>query len=274
MTPLDSFAICLTIGGLVAAGLYARSFHSPAAATASVVQTASDQPTEWEHGLKTSRVIATRYSAPRLGQSIGFQFPLNENDCDRAELSDFMEAHNGWVYQGGGYPGAEMFVKFKDATDKDGATQKMRAILPDLTRLITDLGSGKKVHIDKPKPEYEWPNVAPPPAGEGGDYYGRVGTENAQYKVVEVTPGKWQWTVDQEAMQAIADTMAHRRTLWQALQTRVLTDQEMLEALRLGDSLNIELNASYNADSKKRELDRAFRMQDVLRSMAAKAPAL
>lgn len=105
--------------------------------------------TEWEHGWKTDRVIATRYKSPIMGYSIGFTFPKNPNDCDRAELSDFMASKDGGVYQSGGFPGAEMFVQFKDVTDKETANIKLHVILPELSQLISDLGNGKKVTIVK-----------------------------------------------------------------------------------------------------------------------------
>lgn len=103
--------------------------------------------TEWEHGWKTDRVIATRYKNPTMGYNIGFTFPKNPNDCDRAELSDFMDVHGGGIYQSGGHPGAEMFVRFKDVTDKETANVKIKEILPALSQLITDLGSGAKVKV-------------------------------------------------------------------------------------------------------------------------------
>ena len=90
----------------------------------------------WEHGWKTDYVVATRYSNPNVGYNIGFTYPRNPNDCDRSELSEFMEAHGGFVYQGGGYPGAEMFVVFKDVKNRDDADRKLKGILPSLSKLV------------------------------------------------------------------------------------------------------------------------------------------
>ena len=105
----------------------------------------------WEHGFKTSRVIATRYTNKFMGYNIGFEFPKDIYNADRAEVSDFMEANGGWIYQGGGYPGAIAYVKFKDVTDQESANKKLKAILPPLSQLMADMSAGRKVVIEKPK---------------------------------------------------------------------------------------------------------------------------
>jgi hypothetical protein len=98
---------------------------------------AGEKPAErWEHGWKTERVIATRYKNASVGYNIGFKFPRNPDDCDVVELSEFMEAHNGTVYQSGGYPGAEMFVIFSDVKDVPSADKKLQVILPSLNKLV------------------------------------------------------------------------------------------------------------------------------------------
>lgn len=80
------------------------------------------EPVEWEHGWKTKHVIATRYSNPHMGFNIGFRFPLNAYDCDAAELFEFIEKTlGGWVYEGGGSPGAEIFAVFRDVKDRESA---------------------------------------------------------------------------------------------------------------------------------------------------------
>ncbi len=94
---------------------------------------------EWEHGWKTESVTATRYENPMMGYNIGFDFPRNPDNCDDARIFEFMEKHGGFVYQGGGSPGAEMFVIFKDVSDKKSAEVKLKQILPDLEKLIRSL---------------------------------------------------------------------------------------------------------------------------------------
>ncbi len=94
---------------------------------------------EWEHGFKTDRVVATRYTNPTMGYNIGFEYPKDEYNSDRAELDEFMTAHGGWVYQSGGFPGAGMYVKFKDVSNKDEANKKLKEILPSLSALVASL---------------------------------------------------------------------------------------------------------------------------------------
>ena len=98
--------------------------------------------TEWQHGFKTDRVITTRYTNVDIGYNIGFTFPKDPDNADRAEVVAFMEAHKGWVFQGGGRPGAEVFVKFSDVTDQPGADKKLKEILPPLDKLMADMAKG------------------------------------------------------------------------------------------------------------------------------------
>lgn len=60
----------------------------------------------------------------------------------------------------------------------------------------------------------------------------------------------------------------HRRNLFHALKTRVLTDEEMLEALIYGNDLMLEPDVVYTAFAVKYKIDRAFRLQDELRKTA------
>jgi hypothetical protein len=93
--------------------------------------------TEWEHGYKTDRVIATRYNNPHMGYNIGFTFPKNPASSDTSDIWEFLEkANDGWIFQGGGYPGAEVFVVFKDVKDRDSANIKLKKILPPLTQIM------------------------------------------------------------------------------------------------------------------------------------------
>jgi hypothetical protein len=98
-------------------------------------------PARWEHGWKTARIVATRYRSDVIGFNIGFRFPLDPDNCDRTELVDFVVARGGWPYEMGGHPGAEMFVIFKDVTDRESADKKLEAILPEMSRLVESLGS-------------------------------------------------------------------------------------------------------------------------------------
>lgn len=94
------------------------------------------KPERWEHGWKTEHVTATRYGSARIGYSIGFAYPLNPNDCDRADFDDFMRSWGGNIYESGGAPGAEMFVRFRGVTDKASADKLLQALMPDLEKLV------------------------------------------------------------------------------------------------------------------------------------------
>ena len=99
--------------------------------------------TEWEHGYRTNRVVATRYKSPTMGYNIGFRFPRDSYHADRAELFDFMQKYDGYVYQGGGAPGAELFTVFKGVKDRKSANALLVRILPELHKLIVKLAGGE-----------------------------------------------------------------------------------------------------------------------------------
>jgi hypothetical protein len=92
----------------------------------------SAEPVEWEHGYKTEYVVATRYNNPHLGYNIGFSFPKQPYDSDRAETFDFLASNGCHVYQGGGYPGAPLYAVCNGVTDKATANTKLIELLPKL----------------------------------------------------------------------------------------------------------------------------------------------
>ncbi len=227
----------------------------------------SSKPIAWEHGWKTDRVTATRYTNKTMGLSIGFKFPKNPNECDRAEISDLIEAQSGSVYQSGGYPGAEMFVVFKDVMDVVSADAKLQKILPRLNKLMDDITEGKKIpKIVNPNAKV-WPDTDPPDkTNPYWEFNNNMSVNGTPYKKVEVSPGKWQWAKDEVSMKYMADAQDHRRNLWYALTTRVLTDAELKEVAGHGSSLNIEPMTPYNAQEKLTELQNALLIQQMLRS--------
>lgn len=89
-------------------------------------------PVEWEHGWKTDYVVATRYTNPHIGYNIGFTFPKQPNDSDRAETFEFL-SHNGCgVFEGGGFAGAPLYAVCKGVTDKESANKFLIEFLPKL----------------------------------------------------------------------------------------------------------------------------------------------
>lgn len=59
----------------------------------------------------------------------------------------------------------------------------------------------------------------------------------------------------------------HRADLFDALKTRVLSDDEMREVLGYGEMINIPFNIGYLPDEKARERSEAFQRQILLRSI-------
>jgi len=113
-----------------------------------------------------------------------------------------------------------------------------------------------------------WPETTPIDKSDPyWEFNNNCSVNGTQYRKAEVEPGVWHWVVDQGAMRAKGELAAHKSRLWGALQTRVLTDEEMAEVLRLGDSLNIQEMVSYNAADKAREFNDALVRQSILRTM-------
>jgi hypothetical protein len=219
--------------------------------------------------LKTSYVTATIYGNDRMGENIGFKFPKNPGDSDREEIDEFFTEHGGGVYQGGGLPGAESFVIFKDVKDYTSAERKLQEILPILTVLIENINND--AYIKRFQAAYDkwdranlpqWPDTTPPDKTDPfWEMNNNMSINSVLYRKVEVAPGKWQWQVDQETLDEMKKADAHRHELFNALKTRVLTDAELREAVSYGYMFNIDDNVGYDPEQKKRELDEAFAMQ-------------
>jgi hypothetical protein len=95
----------------------------------------------WEHGFKTSHIIATRYRNPTLGYSVGFRYLSSayDNKSDRSEVFDFFQKQGCGVIQGGGAPFSEYFVLCEDVTDQASANVKLQTLLPALDRFVGSL---------------------------------------------------------------------------------------------------------------------------------------
>lgn len=120
-----------------------------------------------------------------------------------------------------------------------------------------------------PKPKMEWPNTTAP-VKEDKWAGGAMGINNLMYKKEEVSPGKWQWVIDRKSMAVTAKLETHRRNLYWALRSRVLTEKEMDEVTQYGDTLNIEQMVPYRAEEKMKELNDALLQQQRLRSAVRK----
>jgi hypothetical protein len=94
--------------------------------------------TEWAHGWETARVRATRYQNPHLGFNVGFSFPKNPHDCDRADMMDWLRENGVHVYSCGGYPGAEVMALVDGVKSKEAANEWLPTFLPRLDAWVKD----------------------------------------------------------------------------------------------------------------------------------------
>ncbi len=99
-----------------------------------------EYPVKWEHGYKTSNVIATRYSPTLIGYNIGFEF-FNFSEDDKRIVS-ILESHNGHLYRAGGYSGSPMMVIFEDVRTADQANKKIKLILSEFDKMFALAATG------------------------------------------------------------------------------------------------------------------------------------
>lgn len=210
-------------------------------------------PIESEHGWSTPRVIATRNKNETMGQFVEFQFPKSRYDSDRSEVSEFFESKNGWVFQGGGYPGAPAYVKFNGVTDRISADKKLLEILPLLDKLMRDIADGKPIPTPAKrkildKHDKEWPECVPPdPDDPYRNFNNNLNINGTPY----LCSPEGRWIVDQEAVEYQNKSLLEQSDLLGSLTTRKLTSPELM---RVYSGLNIFPNTPYYAAVKYAEL--------------------
>jgi len=228
-------------------------------------------PIAWEHGWKTNRVTATRYQSDVMGFNIGFLFPKNPYDSDRAEIFDFIESRGGSVFQGGGYAGAEIYAKFEGVNDVATADMKLKSILTDLDKLMDDITVGRKIPPfkteEQPLTMAQWiqkMNAKREPAtmdgwlGSGSNGYGTWVVRGINgVKVYEDTTA--------ETQKEEAKLQARKNELINALTTRILTDQEMKEVAALRSWLLIRPMEPYNEQEVESKFQTMLLIQQNLR---------
>lgn len=219
----------------------------------------AQQPTRMEHGWKTERVIATRKKNDAIGLFVELQFPKNGYDSDRAEISDWLEERGGYIFQGGGAPYAPAYATFEGVKDVPAMDKKLAEVLPGLDNLLSHLSDDAYMkHVrarhdawDKAnKPQ--WPDTtAPDKTDPYWEINNNLNSNGTQYKKAEVSPGKWQWVVDEAAMKSMRDYAAAKWKLFTDLRVRKLSHKELM-GVNLW--INVSNMQSYFAVDKYAEL--------------------
>jgi hypothetical protein len=193
----------------------------------------STTPLKWEHGWKTSRVIATPQHNGLMGQFVEFRFPIDTGSSDRSEIYEFMEYHDGWIFEGGGYPGAPLFVKFDGTNDATSINKKILEVLPPLDKLMLDISTGKKIPPFPKKPNKyigksgrEWPECVPPLDSE--DKYAGINNNLSINSVSYKCSDEGRWVVNEDAMKLFRDMESNKAKLLRDLGTRKLTHDELM----------------------------------------------
>jgi len=205
-------------------------------------------PIPTEHGWKTPYVIATRYANSNIGFNIGFTFPLNSNECDRAEVGEFIEMHGGNIFEGGGSPGAEAFTKFDGVKDIATADAKIKEVLPGLTLLMININNRAYTSLFEKRYKAwdlahnpQWPNTKPPDMTDPHwKFNNNMNINGVDYEKVEVTPGKWQWQVDQASMKAMQEAEDAKWGLYYSLAKKKLSHDELMHVYESMNTRNME----------------------------------
>lgn len=118
--------------------------------------------------------------------------------------------------------------------------------------------------------EPQWPDTTPIDKTDPyWEFNNNMNVNGTPYHKVEVSPGRWQWVVNEESRKAVVDSDNRKRELLAALRTRVLTDEELREVLAHGDDLNIYNWEPYRPEAKQRELIEALLAQLRIRADSA-----
>jgi hypothetical protein len=104
------------------------------------------------------------------------------------------------------------------------------------------------------------------PSCDDYDYFISHAINGVPYVKKEVSPGHWQYVVDDEAIKAEAEDQKRRDDLLWALKTRVLTDKEMEEVRQYGDTLLVHNGQPYREEEVSRELNDLLFQQFRLRT--------
>lgn len=119
-----------------------------------------------------------------------------------------------------------------------------------------------------PNPKHKWPNCEPPTEG----VVSCTNINGHQYHRVEVSPGHWQWQINEEAERRFEASESHKMGLFYLLTARVMTSDELRQAAAYGSHLNILANVTYYHDEKARELQIAWTIQQTLQAAKVAAP--
>jgi len=219
----------------------------------------AQKPIATEHGWKTNRVVATRMKNAAMGQFVKFEFPQNGYDSDSAEIGDWLEERGGYIFEGGGSPYAPAYVQFEHVKDTAAMDKKLLEVLPGLDDLMSHLDD--KAYMKRVNAHHEawdkankpqWPNTTPPDKTDPyWEFNNNLNANGVPYKKVEVSPGKWQWVIDEKSLKAEQEYEDAKWKLFADLSRRKLTHQELMG---VNTSINLQNMQSYFAVDKYAEL--------------------
>jgi hypothetical protein len=216
---MSRLEIVLAVCILGIAGYFALP-HSAQAVVATVLPEVYPVQ-EWEHGFKTSRVVATRMHSEMMGWNAKLDFPENAYDSDTMDVSDYIEQHGCGILESGGSPGAPAYIRCDGVDSKEKMSAKLRDLLPGLSRVMFALSSGLPTGVKHIK--YEWPDTSALDKSKpcwarnnnmrGESQYGvyegnanpYAGQDGKPYHKAEVAPGHWQWVAGVEPLSEYDD---------------------------------------------------------------------
>lgn len=123
----------------------------------------------------------------------------------------------------------------------------------------------------KAKATLKWPDASPPcdirkPSCDDYDYFTSHAISGLPYRRKEVSPGHWQYVVNEEQLKFEAEDQKRRDDLRWALASRVLTDKEMDEVRQEGIGLLTCNGQPYREEEVQRQLNDLLFQQFRLRA--------
>lgn len=115
-------------------------------------------------------------------------------------------------------------------------------------------------------PKLEWPLTTPPDTTEPyWNLNNNLNINGVNYYKKRTSDGKWKWTKNIEKNNRHEAIQNRKRELMQALQSRVLTADEMQEVNSYGRNLNLYPYEVFKSLEKQKELNEALLQQHRLR---------
>ncbi|MDE1971359.1 MAG: hypothetical protein KGI50_07340 [Patescibacteria group bacterium] len=230
-----------------------------------------------KNGWQSARVVAIYWPESALGYSIMLTFPKNEQNSDRAEITDILSDYGCDVYEGGGYPGAADYMTCSGVQSNSEADAKLKEILPRLDVVLREISRNEK--IVKTSKELAEEKIRNAPVTEDKDGFlvkngkrekcdpkGLWGEYSDGFREFTCTESGY-FVEDIKAEHAAQEHEAHRAQLALELTTCVLSTKDLSDVLSYGNTIFAYPMVPYSQEDIDEKYRSALEIQKTLREM-------